>query len=127
MYFDTKSIGGGIEILASNDYQAVPVTIDEEATVVKAGTPITNAGKKAPTGADAIGILLYDVDTARNANGAVVVDGIINYDKCKASAGDGLSATADALAKALPNIVVREKIGDKDTKTYTSGGVGAGA
>ena len=124
MYFDTKSIGGGIEILASNDYQAVPVTVTE---TMKAGTPVTQAGAKTANAEGAIGILLYDVDKDVNPNGAVVVDGIINYDKCKASAGADLTATADALAKALPNIVVREKIGDKDTKTYTSGGVGAGA
>lgn len=125
MIFDTKSVGMTPEILASNDYQAVPLKIDEASTVVKAGTPITNDGKKAADGTNAIGILLYDVDTARNPNGAVVVDGIINYDKAKANANTDLTASAQDLAKALPNLVIREKVSDKDSKTYTSGGVQA--
>lgn len=120
MIFDTKSVSMEPEILASNDYQAVPLKIGETG-VVKAGTPIKNDGMKAADGKDAIGILLYDVDTARNPNGAVVVDGIINYDKCKANANTDLTATAEELAKALPNITFR----DKDGKTYTSGGVAA--
>ena len=121
MYFDTKEIGGGmIEILASNDFQAVPLKIDESETV-KAGMPITNAGKKAPTGENAIGILLYDVDPTRNPNGAVVVDGIINWPKCKASVGETLSIEADAIAKLLPNIAFR----DAEGKTHIGGGTAA--
>lgn len=120
MYFDTKSIGGGIEILASNDYQAVPVTITESAAV-KGGTPVTQDGKKAADGSNAIGILLYDVDPTVNPNGAAVVDGIVNWDKCKTNAPDSATAEITEIAKALPNIVFR----DKDGKTYSSVGAGA--
>ncbi len=107
MYFDTKRIGGTVEILASNDYQAIPFTVTEEAEV-KAGMPMTLAGKKAPDGTGAEGILLYDVDPASNPNAALVVDGIVDWTKCKEHSG----ATADAAAMktALPNITFRENI-----------------
>ena len=117
MHFDVKSINGTIEILASNDYQAVPLKIDDAAEV-KAGMPIKNDGTKAEDGNGAIGILLYDVDPARNPNGAVVVDGIINWAKCKASVGESLSIEAEAISKLLPNITFR----DADGKTYIGGG-----
>lgn len=120
MIFDTKSVGMTPEILASNDYQAVPVKLTGPG-VVKAGTPIKNDGSKIADGKDAIGILLYDVDTARNPNGAVVVDGIINWSKCRANATSDVTADAATIAKALPNITFR----DNDGKTYTSGGVQA--
>lgn len=120
MIFDTKSVGMTPEILASNDYQAVPIKIDEEG-VVKAGTPITNAGKKVAAGTDAIGILLYDVDPTENPNGAVVVDGIINYEKCKANADADLTASAEELAKAMPHLVFRDKISGDASKTYVGG------
>ena len=127
MYFDTKSIGGTVEILASNDYQAVPITVTETATI-KAGMPMKNDGKKTTTGEDAIGILLYDVDPKRNPNGAVVMDGIIDWSKCQANNTDDLSGlTADAIAKLLPNIIFRDKVRESEIKTYTSGGIGAGA
>ena len=122
MYFDTKSIGGTVEILASNDYQAVPIAIQGE-ELVKAGMPIKNDGSKAAEGTDAIGILLYDEDPKRNPNGAVVVDGIINWAKCKASVGETLSIEASAISKLLPNIAFR----DADGKTYIGGAAGAGA
>ena len=120
MYYKTTPLAGiaTVEILASDDYQAVPLKIDETETV-KAGMPITQAGKKAPTGENAIGILLYDVDPTRNPNGAVVVDGIVDWGKCKAHS----EATANAadIAKILPKITFRE-----DGKTYAGGGSGSG-
>lgn len=60
----TRNTVNGINdtILASNDYTAIPFTVAETATV-KAGYPMTKAGKKA-TSATADGILLYDVDPA---------------------------------------------------------------
>lgn len=113
MKFKDTTIGGGVEILASNDFQAVPIKVavpsgeGVTSTVVKAGTPLTAAGA-ATTGANAVGILLYDVATEENPNGAVVVQGII--DKIKAQAHSGVTYAA-ALATALPGIVLRDNIG----------------
>lgn len=101
-------------ILASDDYRALPITLTES---LKAGTPLKNDGTKTADGTDAIGILLYDVDKDRNPNGAVVVSGTIDYDKAKASANTDLTAEVTALAKALPNIVFRDKSG----KIYVGG------
>lgn len=109
MKYTETSIGGGIEILASKDFQAIPVkvAVPGSGTVVKAGTPLTADGEST-TGSGAIGILLYDVDTAENPNGAAVVIGII--DATKAQAHSGVSY-ADALYSALPAVVFRTNIG----------------
>lgn len=109
MKFATKTIAGGIEILASNDYQAIPVKVaaPQSGTVVKAGTPLTNAGAST-TGANAVGVLLYDVDTAANPNGAMVVQGII--DATKAQAHSGVTYVS-ALYAALPGVIFRTNIG----------------
>lgn len=120
MNFSSTTVGGpSVTILASNDYQAVPIAITE-AELVKAGMPIKNTGKKAEDGSEAIGILLYDVDPTKNPNGAVVVDGVIDWDKAKTYSG--ASATAEDMSKALPNIVFRDKITGTDTKTYAGAG-----
>lgn len=110
MIFDSTVIAGTVEILASKDFQAIPVKVAEpdSGTVVKAGTPL-DADGAATTGEDAIGILLYDVDTARNPNGAAVVQGII--DATKAQAHSGVTYVAADLAAALPGIVLRTNIG----------------
>ena len=110
MKFNTTSVGGGVEILASKDFQAIPVTVAEPdggSTVVKAGTPLTADGA-ATTGSGAIGVLLYDVDTAENPNAAAVVQGIIN-----ATVAQEHSAVTyvSALYEALPGIVFRTNIG----------------
>lgn len=113
MKFSNTAIAGGIEILASNDYQAVPIKVATPSgegvttTVVKAGTPLTAAGAST-TGANAVGVLLYDVDTAENPNGAAVVQGIINSTKAQAHSG---VTYASALYTALPGIVFRTNIG----------------
>ena len=113
MKFADTTVAGGIEILASNDYQAVPVKVAAPSgegvttTVVKAGTPLTAAGA-ATTGANAVGVLLYDVDTAENPNGAMVVQGII--DATKAQAHSGVTYVS-ALYTALPGVVFRTNIG----------------
>lgn len=109
MKFIETSVGGSIEILASKDYQAIPVKVaaPESGTVVKAGTPLTGEGA-ATTGSGAIGILLYDVDTAENPNGAAVVQGII--DAVKAQAHSGVTYAA-ALYAALPGVVFRTNTG----------------
>lgn len=119
MVFSSTSVGGTVEILASNDYQAVPIAITETEPV-KAGTPIKNDGKKSEDGSEAIGILLYDVDPTANPNGAVVVDGIIDWAKAKEHSG--VSVEASAISKTLPNIVFRDKITGTDTKTYAGTG-----
>ena len=109
MLFNDITIAGGVEILASKDFQAVPVAVATPAsgTVVKAGTPLTAAGAST-TGANAIGVLLYDVDTAKNPNGAAVVQGIIDATKAQAHSG---VTYASALYSALPGIVFRTNIG----------------
>lgn len=109
MKFETTTMAGGVEILASKDFQAIPVKVaaPQTGTVVKAGTPLTDAGEST-TGSGAVGVLLYDVDTAVNPNGAAVVQGII--DATKAQAHSGVTYVS-ALYSALPGIVFRTNIG----------------
>ena len=111
MKFSITSIAGDVEILASKDFDAIPVTVAEpvggSTTIVKAGTPLTADGA-ATTGAGAVGILLYDVDTAKNPNAAAVVHGII--DATKAQTHSGVTYVS-ALYSALPGIVFRTNIG----------------
>ena len=109
MKMKTTTAAGTVEILASKDFQAIPIKVATpgSGTVVKAGTPLTAAGEST-TGSGAIGILLYDVDTAENPNAAVVVQGII--DSVKAQAHSGVSYVS-ALYTALPGIVFRTNIG----------------
>ena len=109
MKYNETSVGGGVEILASKDFQAIPqkLATPGSGTVVKAGTPITAEGA-ATTGSGAVGVLLYDVDTAENPNGALVVQGII--DAAKAQSHSGVTYVS-ALYSALPGIVFRTNIG----------------
>ena len=111
MIFQETSVAGDVEILASKDYQAIPVKVavatDATSTLVKAGTPILATGLST-TGANAIGILLYDVDTASNPNAAAVVHGIIDATKAQEHSGVTYST---ALYTALPGIVFRTNIG----------------
>lgn len=110
MKFSTKSIAGDVEILASKDFQAIPIKVaDPSGTpgLVKAGTPLTSAGVST-TGSSAVGILLYDVDTRVNPNGAIVVQGII--DATKAQAHSGVSYNTSNLKSALPGVILRDNI-----------------
>ena len=110
MNFSKTSYGGTVEILASKDFQAIPVKVADPSGnpgIVKAGTPLTDQGVST-TGSGAIGVLLYDVNTAKNPNGAVVVQGII--DATKAQANSGVTYVS-ALYEALPGIVFRTNIG----------------
>lgn len=104
----STEIGGSVEILASKDYQSVPIKVTAEGTngIVKAGTPLTADGAST-TGAGAVGILLYDVVPADNPNAAIVVQGII--DSTKAQAHSGVSYVS-ALYEALPGIIFRTNI-----------------
>lgn len=113
MKYTETTIGGSVEILASKDFQAIPIKVATPSgegvttTIVKAGTPLTAAGAST-TGANAVGVLLYDVDTAENPNGAAVVQGII--DSTKAQTHSGVTY-ASALYTALPGVVFRTNIG----------------
>lgn len=109
MKFSKTSIAGTVEILAADDFDAIPIKVatPQSGTVVKAGTPLTSAGAST-TGSGAVGILLSDVDTAENPNAAVVVRGII--DSTKAQAHSGVTY-ASALYSALPAVVFRTNIG----------------
>lgn len=117
MKFKTTKSGDGIEILAADDFTAIPFTVTET-TAVKAGTPMTLAGKKATFAAGtngatgtttANGILLYDVDPTENPNAALVVQGVI--DQKKAETNSGVTYDAAALKAAVPGIVLRNNIG----------------
>ncbi len=107
MKFKATEVGGTVEILASDDYDAIPFTVTE-ANAVKAGTPMTLQGKKTAS-ATANGILLYDVDPAENPSAALVVRGII--DQKKAEKHSGVTYDAAALKTAVPGIVLRDNIG----------------
>ena len=109
MKFSKTEIGGSVEILACKDFQSVPIKVATpgEGTIVKAGTPLTDAGVST-TGSGAVGILIYDVDTAGNPNGAILVQGII--DATKAQAHSGVTYVS-ALYEALPGVIFRTNIG----------------
>ena len=109
MNYSKTTLNGDVEILASKDFQAIPVKVATpgSGTVVKAGTPLTDEGAST-TGSGAIGVLLYDVDTAKNPNGAAVVQGIINATKAQSHSG---VTYVDALYSALPGIIFRTNIG----------------
>jgi hypothetical protein len=111
MKFKSTTVAGTVEILAADEFTAIPITV-AGTSVVKAGTPLTAAGAKATSASgaiDAAGILLYDVDPTENPNGALVVAGVI--DKAKAEKHSGVSITAAELKAAVPGIVLRDNIG----------------
>lgn len=119
MQVKDTSIGGTVEILASNDYQAIPFKVTEVAAV-KAGQPMTLAGKKATYTAatetkaastNADGILLYDVDPTKNPNGVLLIDGVIDGEKAASNSGVAIAQIIAAGKAAVPGINVRENIG----------------
>ena len=58
---ETKS-GKMFTILATNNYNAIPITVGGT-SLVKAGTPLTANGTAPTSGVTgAVGVLLYDVD-----------------------------------------------------------------
>ena len=107
MKYTKTSYGGSIEILAADQFTAIPITVDEEG-VVLAGTPMTSAGKKvsATSFATAAGMLLYDVDTTENPNGALLVQGVVDKTKAQEHSGVTLDTTF-----AVPGIILRDNIG----------------
>ena len=110
MRFETTSYGGTYEILAADEFKAIPAVLTATG-VVYAGTPITAAGiATTGTGSDAVGILLYDVDCDANPNCALVVEGIVDFNKCKEHSGVS-TMTVAGLKTALPGVVCRTNIG----------------
>ena len=108
MKFAKTTIGGSVEILACTNPVSIPIKVATpgEGTIVKAGTPLTSAGEST-TGVGAIGILLYDVDTAANPNGAALVQGIIDSTKAQNHSG---VVYVSALYEALPGVIFRTNI-----------------
>jgi len=103
MGYTTRTVAGDVEILYNSEYVGGALTLDESAFtdgVCKAGTPMAASGVKA-TGADAVGILLHDVDQKR-PQGTVVIGGYINTAVAAAHSGVTVS---DAVKAALKNVV----------------------
>lgn len=112
MKLSVTSAGDTVEILVglTDMHTLTPIKVAAPAgadKVVKAGTPLDEDGAAANT-ADAIGILLYDVDTDVNPNGTIVQSGPI--DAGKAQTHSGLTY-ASAMIAALGNITFRTNIG----------------
>ena len=110
MNYSVTTIGGSVEILAADEFKAIPIKVAHPSGtpgIVKAGTPLTSAGAST-TGSGAVGILLYDVDTSKNPNGAAVVEGII--DAAKAQAWCGVEYNTSDLKAALPAVYLRDNI-----------------
>ena len=113
MKFTTNSSGEQFTILAADHYIAIPINITET-TLVKAGTPIKGGGtiaKDSSTGAakvaDAIGVLLYDVDPAVNPNGALLIHGVVDGTKAQSHSGFALTGITDY----VPGITLRTNLG----------------
>ena len=94
MKFSKASVGGTVEILAADDFVAIPICVTES-SAVPAGMPMTAAG-----------MLLYDVDPAVNPNGALLVQGVVDKKKVE----DHASITLDDTF-AVPGIILRDNIG----------------
>lgn len=111
MKFTKQNAGGTVEILvgltAMHTLTPIKVAAPASGDVVKAGTPLTEAGA-ATTGSGAVGILLYDVYPAENPNGTIVQSGPI--DAAKAQKHSGVTYV-DALYAALPGVIFRKNIG----------------
>lgn len=103
MEFEKVTYAGDVEILKRPPFEGIAITLDftNVATgVVKAGSPISAAGVVANT-ADAIGILLHDVDVAR-PQGTILKKAYINTAVAQAHSGVTIAA---AVKSALPMIV----------------------
>lgn len=107
MKLSKTSAGSTVEILAADQFTAIPICVTET-SAVPAGMPMTAAGKKvaATSYATAVGMLLYDVDPAQNPNGALLVQGVVDQQKVEEHAGITLDSTF-----AVPGIILRDNIG----------------
>ncbi len=110
MRFVKTIVGGTIEILAADDFVGIPIKVKGE-EVVKAGQPLKADGDKSEDGTDAAGILLYDVNPKENPNGTIVVQGVIDTKKAKASSEFDFATNASNIKTALPGIILRDNIG----------------
>lgn len=108
MKFSKTSVGGTVEILAADDYTAIPIKV-AGSSVVKAGMPMKYDGTSVAAGTASNGILLYDIDPNENPNGALIVAGAVDWTKCKSHSG--ATATAATMKGILPAIEFRENIG----------------
>ena len=108
MKMTKTSVTGTVEILAADKFDAIPFKV-AGSTAVKAGMPMKYDGTSVAAGTGANGILLYDVDPNESPNGALLVDGIVDWTKCKSHSG--ATATAATMKGILPDIEFRENIG----------------
>ena len=70
MKFKKTDVAGAVEILASNDFTAIPFTTT---TAKKAGEKLTVDSR--------VGVVLYDVDPDENPNGSLLaIEGITSPD-----------------------------------------------
>lgn len=109
MRYSTKTVGGTVEILAADNFTAIPICMKDSANIYKAGTPVTEDGEAALDGTGAVGILLYDVDTSINPNASIVVAGVVDYSKMVFKAG--VTASTETLHEAIPAVYFRDNIG----------------
>jgi hypothetical protein len=99
--FTKTSYTGTVEILASDNYTALPITLTGSGTIKK-GTPITPAGAAGTATTGTAGVLLNDVVIADNPNGSVIVKGVIDNAKAKAYTGIDLTG----IDSKIPGIVL---------------------
>ena len=90
MKFKKTDVAGAVEILASNDFTAIPFTTT---TAKKAGEKLTVDSR--------VGVVLYDVDPDENPNGSLLVAGVIDAVKAKAHSVIDLAAESD-----LPDTII---------------------
>ena len=88
MKFKKTDVAGAVEILASNDFTAIPFTTT---TAKKAGEKLTVDSR--------VGVVLFDPD--ENPNGSLLVAGVIDAVKAKAHSGTDLAAESD-----LPDTII---------------------
>lgn len=102
MAFDTLTVGGEVEILNRKEFEAVPMTVDFSNVdanangdyVVKAGTPVTDAGVpvSATPWSGAVGVLLHDCYKER-PQVAMLKVGYVNTQRAQTSSGLTYNAT----------------------------------
>lgn len=108
MIYKETSYAGDVEILKRPPFEGIAITLDFSSVtadsdgnkIVKAGSPISEAGVVANT-ADAIGILLHDVDEFR-PQGTILKKAYINTAVAQEHSGVTI---ADAVKTALPMVV----------------------
>jgi hypothetical protein len=108
MEYERIGVAADVQILKRPPFEGIAITLDfsdvtagaDGKKVVKAGSPISAAGVVANT-ADAVGILLWDVEEAR-PQGTILKKAYINTAVAQAHSGVTIAA---AVKSALPMIV----------------------